>query len=171
MAKKGYVLRSDIEHAIEEELASKGSLKANANSRSCISDYKKQVPNQSREILILNEGDRELEQYRCQELGEWLYRRQGSLKEFRTPVCPCSISFDLSITEGIGIADGSIALNPEEADNPKYLINTLLQQNIANEKEIADLKKRLNEFEEKAAKTKEKQRAAGKTGGRGRTNW
>ena len=100
MAKKGCVLRSDIERAIEEELASKGALKANANARSCISDYKKQVPNQSREILILNEGDRELEQYRCQELGEWLYRRQGSLKEFRTPVCPCCISFDLSITEG-----------------------------------------------------------------------
>jgi hypothetical protein len=171
VAKKGYVLRSDIENAIENELASKGSLKANAKARSCISDYKKQVPNQSRKILILNEGDRVLEQYRRQELGEWLYGRQGSLKEFRTPLCPCSISFDLSVAEGIAIADGSIALNPEEADNPKYLINKLLQQNIANEKEKADLKKKLADFEEQAAKTKEKQRAAGKAGGRGRANW
>ena len=171
MARKGYVLRSDIEHAIENELASKGSLNADAKARAYISDYKKAVPDELRPKLILNEFNREREQYKCQELGEWLYRRRGLLKEFRTPVCPCSISFELSITEGIGIADGSIALNPEEADNPQYLINELLQQNITNEKEKADLKKRLAEFEEQAAKTKEKQRAAGKAGGRGRTNW
>jgi hypothetical protein len=171
MAKKGYVLRKDIELVIASELENKGEKNTLSKARAYISDYKKEVEKNKSSALILNAGSAEREQYKCQELGEWLYQRRGPLKEFRTSICPCNIDFDLSVNESMELADASIALNSDDADSPKALINKLLEQDIAHQKETANLKKTLAEFEIKAAKTKERQRAAGKAGGRGRTNW
>lgn len=171
MAKKGYVLRKVIELEITNVLESKGEKNARRKARAYISDYKKEVEKNKSTSLILNAGSADREQYRCQELGAWLYQRKGALKELRTPVCPCKIHFDVSITESMEIAEASIALNSDDANDPKVLILTLLQQAIVHEKESAELKKRLAEFEAKEVKTKEKRRAAGRAGGRGRSNW
>ncbi|MBU3617616.1 hypothetical protein [Polynucleobacter sp. JS-Fieb-80-E5] len=171
MAKKGYVSRSEIERAIESHLVATGATNANTKARAYISSYKNEVPDRIRSKVILNEGDRAREQYRCQDLGEWLYNRKGALKEFRSTLCPIKIKFDVSVVERIEIDAGALDLSAEEMKNPRLLSQKLIEQKIAFDKLLAKQAEQISEYEKKEAKTKELKRLAGKEGGRGRPKY
>ena len=173
MAKKGYVSRPIIEKAIADELIrlGEGLNKAQAKARNCISDYKKELLKGIAPTLVLNLNIREKEQYKTQELGEWLYRRKGALKDFRTPYCPFKANFSVSITENINVDDGSIGLNDEEVSDPTLAIKNLLHQSIHDRRLIAQLKAENSRLLNKKQSTREKKSAAGKLGSKKRQEW
>jgi hypothetical protein len=173
MAKKGYVTRQVIEAAIANHLVACGKTlqDATSKSRNYISDFKKDVDDQIRLIIILNEGDREREQYRCQDLGEWLYKRRSPLKEFRTPVCDFNATFDVSVHESLEVNAIAIQLSEDELNNPEALLAKLMQQGIDNERMLAKLNEKVSQHEKQAVKTKALRHQAGKEGGRGRPKY
>jgi hypothetical protein len=173
MTKKGYVTRPVIEKAITNELVrlGEGINKAKSKARNCISDYKKELLKTTDSTLALNLNIREKEQYKTQELGEWLYRRKGKLKDFRTPCCPFKANFSVSITENINLDDGSIGLNGEEVSDPILAIKNLLNQSIHDRRLIAQLKAENTRLLNKKQSTREKKSAAGKLGSRTKQAW
>ena len=173
MAKKGYVTRRAIETAIAKHLIECGNTpeEAGSKSRNYISDFKKNVDDQIRSKIILNEGNRDREQYRCQDLGAWLYNRKGVLKGFRSPLCPIKINFDVSVVERIEIDSGALDLSEEEMKNPSILSQKLIRQKITYDKLLAKQAEQISEYKKQEVKTKELKSLAGKEGGRGRPKW
>lgn len=155
MAKKGYVTRHVIEAAITHHLVKCGktSKEATEKSRNYISDFKKEVLDPIRSKVILNEGNREREQYRCQDLGEWLYKRRGLLKEFRTPACPFKASFNLAVNEVIEISAIPTDLSDAERNDPDAIFAITIEKSL----EIEKLKAEIAKYKEKEAATKKRQ--------------
>jgi len=167
--KKGFVSRKQIELDIKTYLQTSGLPNAYSIARSTISDFKKHAAKQNLNGVILNENQKGLEHYRTQELGLWLFKTQGHLKNFTSRNCPFSKPIVLNPLQLLSVEIGQVVATGastndeliEEIRNMNVLLLDCQKELRATQQELENLKKRDETIRLKKS-------IAGKKGGRGK---